>query len=260
MSALAIVPGKPETISGLSRRLAELLEQSESEGAQSQLPDAAREQATGLVEALRRRIVRKPDRDHRSLFDLDDRLIELMSLVEEATDAGGEISEELAQEIDTYLEAFRLKVDSIVGYWRWQQSIADISAKEAERLSARRKAAENRVTRLKGFLFAFMMARGIKKLEGEKSDIGMQRNSTASLLVDDPLQIAEHFFERSVRFNKTELQEIVYQLADGEVRHRLESALKDGWEVNGEAVRAALVNQEVIAGARLVIGSHVRIR
>ena len=166
MSALAIVPGIPETISGLSRRLAELVEQSESEGAQSQLPDATREQATGLVEALRRRIVRKPDRDLRSLFDLDDRLIELMSLVEEATDARGEISKELAEEIDTYLEAYRLKVDRIVGYWRWQQSIADISSKEAERLAARKKAAENRVTRLKGFLFAFMMARGIKKLEG----------------------------------------------------------------------------------------------
>jgi hypothetical protein len=260
MSALAIVPGKPETISGLSRRLAELLEQSESEGAQSQLPDATREQATGLVEALRRRIVRKPDHDHRSLFDLDERLIELMSLVEEATDAGGEISKELAQEIDIYLEAYRLKVDRIVGYWRWQQSIADISSKEAERLAARKKAAENRVTRLKGFLFAFMMARGIKKLEGETSDIGIQRNSTASLVVDDPLQIGERFFERSVRFNKTELQEIVYQLTEGEVRRRLELALKDGWEVNGEAVRAAVLNHEVIAGARLVTGSHVRIR
>src|SRR5438309_4954572 len=196
MSALAMVPGKAETISGLSRCLAELLEQSESECAQSQLPDATREQAAGLVEAVRRRIVRKPDRDHRSLFDLDDSLIELMGLVEEAADAGAEISTELSQEIDTYLEAYRLKVDRIVGYCRWQQSIADIRSKEAERLAARKKAADNRVPRLKALLFAFMMARGIKKLEGEKSDIGMQRNSTASLLVDDPLQIAEHFFER----------------------------------------------------------------
>ena len=120
--------------------------------------------------------------------------------------------------------------------------------------------AENRVTRLKGFLFAFMMARGIKKLEGEKSDIGIQRNSSASLVIDDPLQIAERLFERNVRFNKTELQEIVYQLTEGEVRRRLELALNDGWEVNGEAIRAALVNQEAIAGARLVTGSHVRVR
>ena len=118
----------------------------------------------------------------------------------------------------------------------------------------------SRVTRLKGFLFVFMMARGIKKLEGEKSDIGMQRNSTASLTIDDPLQIAEHFFERNVRFTKTELQEIVYQLAEGELSRRLELTLKYGWEINSEDVRAALVNQEVIAGARLVTGSHVRMR
>ena len=116
------------------------------------------------------------------------------------------------------------------------------------------------MTRLKGFLFAFMMARGIKKLEGEKSEIGMQRNSTASLIVDDTSQITEHFFERNVRFTKTELQEIVYQLPEGKVRRRLELTLKDGWELNGEAVRAAIVNQESIAGARLVTGSHVRIR
>ena len=60
MAALAVVPATPETVSGLSRRLAELLAQSESEGAQYQLPDATREQATGLVEALRRRIIRRP--------------------------------------------------------------------------------------------------------------------------------------------------------------------------------------------------------
>jgi hypothetical protein len=257
MSALAVVPTPAETPSGLSRRLTELLEQS-ADG--SQLPDATREHATVLLEALRRRIVRRTERDHRSLFDLDDRLIELMGMVEEVADAGTEISAELAQEIDAYLEAYRLKVDQIVGYWRWQQSIADISGKEAERLAARKKAAENRVARLKGFLFAFMAARGIKKLEGEKSDIGMQRNSTASLVIDDPLQIPEHFFERSIRFTKTELHEVVHQLVEGDVRRRLEATLKEVWEANGEAVRFALVNHETITGARLVPGSHLRIR
>jgi hypothetical protein len=59
------------------------------------------------------------------------------------------------------------------------------------------------------------MARGIKKLEGEKSDIGVQRNSSVSLMIDDPLQIAERYFERNVRFNKTEFQEIVYQPGRG---------------------------------------------
>lgn len=257
MSAVAVLPAPAETTAGLSRRLADLLEQG-ADG--SPLPDSAREHATVLLEALRRRITRRPERDHRSLFDLDDRLIELMGMVEEAAEAGAAISVELAQEIEAYLEAYRLKVDQIVGYWRWQQSIADISAKEAERLAARKKAAENRVARLKGFIFAFMTARGIKKLEGEKSDIGMQRNSSASLVVDDPLQVAERFFERSVRFTKTEFQEILFQLPEGDARRRLEALLKDGWEVNGESVRASLVNNQLVPGTRLVTGSHLRIR
>jgi hypothetical protein len=62
-----------------------------------------------------------------------------MWLVEEAADAGGEISKELAQEIDTYLEAYRLKVDRIVGYWRWQQSIADISSRRRSDWQPERK-------------------------------------------------------------------------------------------------------------------------
>ncbi len=126
--------------------------------------------------------------------------------------------------------------------------------------TARKRAADSRVTRLKGFLFAFVAARGIKKLQGRKCDVGMQRNSTASLVVDDPLQIAERYFERAVRFTKTEFLEIVYQLPEGEARQRLEALLKEGWEVNNETVRASLVNNEPVPGARLVTGSHLRIR
>jgi hypothetical protein len=79
-------------------------------------------------------------------------------------------------------------------------------------------------------LLAFMLARGLKKLEGEKAAIGMQANSMASLVIEDPLQIGECFFESNIRLTKAELQEIAYQLADGELWRRLEAALKgDGW-------------------------------
>ena len=47
----------------------------------------------------------------------------------------------------------------------------------------------------------------------------------ASLVIDDPLQIGECFFEKNLRFTKTELQEVIYQLADGKLRRRLEDAL-----------------------------------
>ena len=200
-------------------------------------------------------------RDPRSLFDIDERLVELMDQVADAAADGQEPPSELIEEINEYIEAFHSKVDRIAGYLRWQESIASICGAEAERLYARKKSAEGRVSRLKNMLLHFMLSRGLKKLEGERAAIGLQPNSAASLVVDDPLKIGECFFERSIGFTKTEIQELIYQLPAGDLRGRLEAQLADdGWQVNGSAIRAAIVNGNDIDGARLVKGHHIRIR
>ncbi|MDL5051759.1 hypothetical protein QQ054_37780 [Oscillatoria amoena NRMC-F 0135] len=81
------------------------------------------------------------------------------------------------------------------------------------------------------------------------------------MVVDDPLKIGECYFERTIGFTKTELQELVYQLPDGDLRKGLEAQLKtEGWQVNGSAVRAAIVNGVPVEGARLVKGHHIRLR
>jgi hypothetical protein len=106
-----------------------------------------------------------------------------------------------------------------------------------------------------------MMSRGLRKLEGDKSTVGLQSNSMPSLVIDDPLQMEGCFFHKTLRFTKTELQEIVFQLADGQLRQRLEAALMaSGWEVDSSAVRFAITNGSDIWGARLVKGHHVRLR
>ncbi len=200
-------------------------------------------------------------RDPRSLFDIDARLVELMDQVADVAADGLEPPSELIEEINEYIEAFHSKVDRIAGYLRWQESIASICGAEAERLSARKKSAEGRVSRLKNMLLHFMLSRSLKKLDGERAAIGLQPNSAASLVVDDPLKIGECFFERSIGFTKTEIQELIYQLPVGELRGRLETQLaEEGWQVNGSAIRAAIVNGSEVDGARLVKGHHIRIR
>jgi hypothetical protein len=192
---------------------------------------------------------------------LDERLIDLMDRAEEESSDTGSLSEELAREITDYLEAFRSKVDRIVGYWRWQESVADICGQESERIAARRRAADARVTRLKGMLQYFMQTRGLKKLEGEKASIGLQTNGMASLVVDDPTKLSEQFFERDVRLSREVLSEVVELLPESDARRRLEILrAQEGWEVDSSAVRAALANNCPVEGARLVKGSHVRIR
>jgi hypothetical protein len=261
MSAAFSFTQEPESVFELGERLAALLKDSEQESIGGRLHESARQRVADVVEALRHRVARKTERDPRSLFDLDERLIELMDQAEEAAESGGDLPEELTKEINDYIEAFRTKVDRIAGYVRWQESIARICGEEADRLSARKRAAEERATRLKGMLLAFMRSRGLRKLEGEKASIGMQANGTPSLVIDDPLQVAECFFEREVRITKTELREIAHQLPDGDVRRRLQRVIDaDGWEVNGAAIRAKFSNGSPVTGARLVKGHHVRIR
>ena len=259
-TAIAILPAtEPSTV--VAERLATLLRQAETESIGDDLPQFIRGQAADLIEVLRGRVRVHPERDPRSLFDIDDHLVELMNRAEDEANESGDIPESLAQEITDYLEAFRGKVDRIAGYWRWQESIGEICGRESDRLAARKRAADARVVRLRFMLQAFMQPRSLKRLEGEKAAIGLQQNSTASLQIDDPLQVAERFWERSIRLTKTELQEIAYQLAEGELRRQFEAMLKgDGWEINAAAVRAAIVNGDEVPGARLVKGSHVRLR
>jgi hypothetical protein len=128
-------------------------------------------------------------------------------------------------------------------------------------LDSRAKAATGRVDRLKALLLGFMLPRDLKKLEGEKASIGMQRNGTTSLVIDDPLQINEEFLENSLRLTKTELRELVSHLPEGATRRRMGAALdRAGWEINNSAVRCALTSNSSVPGARLVKGHHVRLR
>lgn len=263
---VAVEPGEEqapaeESVFDMGVRLASLLADAGEGAIGGQLPDAVKEHIADLAEAIRRRLARKAERDPRSLFELDERFVELMDRADEEASETGEVSADLVVEITDYLEAFRGKVDRIAGYCRWQESIVRICGEEADRLAARKKTAAGRVDRLKGMLITFLLTRGQKKLEGETSSIALQTNGTPSLVIDDPLRIGAGFYECSLRFTKPELQDLASQLEEGPLRHRLEATVQGaGWTINESAVRAALVNNQNVDGARLTKGHHVRIR
>src|SRR6187431_1680768 len=104
---IAIRPAEAESIFDVGRRLNILLEEAERQATEGQLPEGERSRLADVLDALRVKLSRKTERDPRSLFDLDEHLIELMDRVEEAAAESGEIPAELVQEVNDYLEAFR---------------------------------------------------------------------------------------------------------------------------------------------------------
>src|SRR5213593_1285856 len=143
-AALLTSPTPAESVLEAGDRITGLLEQARQEAGCGGIPESVLARLVDAVESLRSRLVPRVERDPQSLFDIDERLVDLLERAEEAADVG-EIPQELLQEMNDYLEAFRTKVDRIAGYWRWQESIAVICSQESERLSARKRAAERRV-------------------------------------------------------------------------------------------------------------------
>jgi Siphovirus Gp157 len=198
-----------------------------------------------------------------SIFEIDEALD---ALVEAAgVDAGannGEVSDAVRCALATYAEAFGFKVDRIADYLKSQKAEAEIAHREAERLHARQKAAENRERRLKQMLAWFMQSLNLQKMRGERNTIALQANSTGSLVVNDTTQIPASFYRARIELPWPEWVEVLHALPDASLRERLVQA--EGKFVQKELQRGilsdALARGEIVPGATLVKGHHVRLR
>jgi len=197
------------------------------------------------------------------MFEIDESLAALIETAEEHAEANnGDVSEEIKAALATYVEAFGHKVDRIANYLKAQKAEADLAQREAERLQARHRAAENREKRLKQMLAWFMVARNVRQLRGALNTITLQSNSTPSLVVDASARIPDSFYRARVDLSWPEWCEILEALPPGTLRNRLQAA--EGNTVQKELQRGilsdAVARGEEVSGVALVKGSHVRLR
>ncbi len=198
-----------------------------------------------------------------SIFDIDESLAALVDAAEEDAEANdGELSEPIKEALSAYAEAFGYKVDRIADFLKAQKAEAEISQREAERFQARSRAAENREKRLKGMLVWFMLTRKVQKLRGDRNTISLQANSVPSLVVDETPRIPDSFYRARIDITWPEWVEVLEALPEGPLRSRL--ANLDGKSVQKDLQRGilsdALARGEVIEGASLIKGNHVRLR
>ncbi len=197
-----------------------------------------------------------------SMFEIDESLAALVEAAEEHAEANnGETSEEIKTALGTYVEAFGHKVDRIADYLKAQKAEADLARREAERLQARQRAAENREKRLKQMLAWFMVSRSVRQLRGALNTISLQANSVPSLVIDAGACIPDGFYRARANLTWLEWSEVLETLPPGALLDRLASA---DTAVEKELQRGLLSDAvgrgEEVPGVTLAKGSHIRLR
>jgi hypothetical protein len=194
--------------------------------------------------------------ENNTLFEIDAELEAQFDAATQEQEQTGVISDETKQRcLDLFAELGK-KVDRIARYVRATEFKAKAAEEEATRLTARQKAAENRVEQVKSMLALFMRVRGLKRLEGELNTIRLQKNGQASLQVD-PLTLPAEYNQMTIALAQPDWTQVLEAITSPELKRQLEGAVI-ACEPNKAQIRQDLQAGKEIPGTVLTKGEHVR--
>jgi hypothetical protein len=195
--------------------------------------------------------------ESRSLFEIDHELDDLLEQIEEQVEAVGEASEELLCRFQQFCEIHGEKVDRIGRFVRMMEAREQYCRSEAARLGDRARAAANKVDRTKSMVLFYLMSREMRKIEGREFTLRIQKNSQDSVRVFDEPALPVAYRRVEARIGGVLWETIISYLPED-----LERALKacvQETKPDTEAIKAAVLRNEEVAGAEVRRGSHLRV-
>lgn len=99
--------------------------------------------------------------------------------------------------------------------------------------------------------------RGLKKIEGHQFTLRAQKNSQDSVKVTDQAAVPKCYFRIEARVTWV-IWETVLSLLPDELAKALESSIQETRPDN-EAIKAAVAQNELVPGAEVRRGSHLRV-
>lgn len=191
-----------------------------------------------------------------SLFEIDTELDSLFDEIEEQTAQGVDPSEELVARFQQFCSAHAEKVDRIGRFLRRMEAREQFCRSEAARLSDRARAAAGKVERTKNMVLYYLMSRDLKAIEGREFTLRAQKNSQDSVRITDETALPKCYCRIEAKIPGV-VWETVLSLLPDELAKTLEDSVQETRPDN-EAIKTAFAQNEVVPGAEVRRGSHLR--
>lgn len=192
-----------------------------------------------------------------SLFEIDTELDDLLEQIEEQVETEGEPSEELLSRFRQFCHTHGEKVDRIGRFVRMMEAREQYCRAEAARLSDRARAAANKVDRTKSMVLFYLMSRELRKIEGQEFTLRIQKNSQDSVRILDELSLPTAYRKIEARVGGV-LWETVLSSLPEELERAMTACVQE-MKPDTEAIKAASMRHEEVAGAEVRRGSHLRV-
>jgi hypothetical protein len=192
-----------------------------------------------------------------SLFEIDMELDGLLEEMEGQVESEGQAAEDLFARFQLFCEAHGEKVDRIGRFVRIMEAREQYCRSEAARLTDRARAAAGKVERTKNMVLYYLLSRNLQKVEGQQFTLRAQKNSQDSVKITDPAAVPKCYCRIEARVTGV-LWETVLSLLPDELAEALEASIQETRPDN-DAIRTAVAQNEVVPGAEVRRGTHLRV-
>jgi len=192
-----------------------------------------------------------------SLFEIDMELDELLEKIEEQVESEGQASEDLMARFQQFCEANSEKIDRIGRFVRIMEAREQFCRSEAGRLSDRARIAAGKVERTKNMVLYYLLSRDLKKIEGREFTLRAQRNSQDSVRITDEAAVPKSYCRIEARIPGI-IWETVLSILPDELARTLELSVQE-IRPDNDAIKSAVAQSEVVPGAEVRRGLHLRV-
>ena len=192
-----------------------------------------------------------------SLFEIDVELDGLLEEIEGQVESEGQAAEGLIARFQQFCEAHGEKVDRIGRFVRIMEAREQYCRSESARLTDRARTAAGKVERTKNMVLYYLLSRDLKKIEGYQFTLRAQKNGQDSVRITDQAVVPKCYCRIEARIDGV-IWETVLSLLPDELAKNLESSIQETRPDN-DAIKAAVAQNEVVPGAEVRRGTHLRV-